>query len=119
MHNAFLHVLVQSGFLGGVAIIIGLAIVWVLYIQYFFMHQPSDKSLIPAGNSRDFSICDHFFRYGIDFCLFFSRLAAERSDCCLCHGAASALAKISCEGGMGKASEEPVSKSSSSGCRVP
>ena len=48
MHNAFLHVLVQSGFLGGGAIIIGLGIVWYYTIYYFFLHQPVDKSLIPA-----------------------------------------------------------------------
>jgi O-antigen ligase len=47
MHNAFLHALVQSGFLGGVAIFIGLAIVWYYTIYYFFLHQPADKSLIP------------------------------------------------------------------------
>jgi hypothetical protein len=48
MHNAFLHVLVQSGLLGGGAIIIALAIVWYYTIYYFFSHQPADKSLIPA-----------------------------------------------------------------------
>jgi len=48
MHNAFLHVLVQSGFVGGLAIIIGIAIVWYYTIQYFFINQPADKSLIPA-----------------------------------------------------------------------
>jgi O-antigen ligase len=48
MHNAFLHALVQSGFLGGVAILIGLAIVGYYIIKYFFLRQPSDKSLIPA-----------------------------------------------------------------------
>jgi O-antigen ligase len=47
MHNAFLHVLVQSGFLGGGAILIGLAIVWGYIIKYFFIEQPPDKSLIP------------------------------------------------------------------------
>lgn len=47
MHNAFLHVLVQSGFLGGGAILIGLAIVWYYLIKYFFFRQPPDKSLIP------------------------------------------------------------------------
>lgn len=47
MHNAFLHVLVQSGILGGGAIVIGLAIVWYHLIRYFFLEQPTDKSLIP------------------------------------------------------------------------
>ena len=47
MHNAFLHVLIQSGFLGGGAILIGLAIVWYYLIQDFFLRQPADKSLIP------------------------------------------------------------------------
>jgi O-antigen ligase len=47
MHNAFMHVLVQSGFLGGGAILIGLAIVWGYIIKYFFLKQPPDKSLIP------------------------------------------------------------------------
>ncbi len=47
MHNAFLHVLIQSGLLGGVAILIGLVIVWFYLIKYFFLQQPSDKSLIP------------------------------------------------------------------------
>jgi O-antigen ligase len=47
MHNAFLHCLVQSGFLGGMALIIAIGITWFYTIQYFFTHQPSDKSLIP------------------------------------------------------------------------
>ena len=47
MHNAFLHVFIQSGFLGGGAILIGLAIVWYYLIKYFILLQPSDKSLIP------------------------------------------------------------------------
>jgi len=47
MHNAFLHVFFQAGFLGGGAIIIGLAIVWAYMIKYFFLHQPADRSLIP------------------------------------------------------------------------
>jgi O-antigen ligase len=47
MHNAYLHVLVQSGLLGGGAILIGLAIVWGYLIKYFFLQQPWDKSLIP------------------------------------------------------------------------
>jgi hypothetical protein len=48
MHNAFLHVLFQAGFLGGGAILVGLAIVWFYLIKYFFVRQPADKSLIPA-----------------------------------------------------------------------
>jgi O-antigen ligase len=47
MHNAFLHVLIQSGLLGGLAILIGLSIVWYYLIRYFFVRQPHDKSLIP------------------------------------------------------------------------
>jgi len=47
MHNAFLHVLIQSGLLGGAGILIGLAIVWYYVIKYFFLHQPTDNSLIP------------------------------------------------------------------------
>ncbi len=48
MHNAFLHALVQSGFVGGLAMFLALAIVWYYTIHYFFVRQPSDKSLIPA-----------------------------------------------------------------------
>jgi O-antigen ligase len=47
MHDAFLHVLIQSGLLGGGAILIGLAIVGYYLMKYFFLHPPSDKSLIP------------------------------------------------------------------------
>jgi O-antigen ligase len=47
MHNAFLHAFLQSGFLGGGAIIIGLAITWGYIIKYFFLQQPADRSLIP------------------------------------------------------------------------
>ena len=48
MHNAFLHVLVQSGVLGGGAVIISVAMIWYFTIYYFLWHQPADKSLIPA-----------------------------------------------------------------------
>ncbi len=48
MHNAFLHVIFQAGFLGGLAIIIGIIIVWGYIIKYFFLAPPADKSLIPA-----------------------------------------------------------------------
>ncbi|MDR3674770.1 MAG: O-antigen ligase family protein [Acidobacteriota bacterium] len=47
MHNAFLHVLVQSGLLGGGAILVGLAIVWYYLIKYFFIEVPADKTLVP------------------------------------------------------------------------
>jgi len=47
MHNAFLHVLFQSGFLGGGAILIGIVIVWGYILKYFFLQPPRDKSLIP------------------------------------------------------------------------
>ncbi|HMD85558.1 MAG TPA: O-antigen ligase family protein [Terriglobia bacterium] len=47
MHDAFLHALIQSGILGGVAIFIALGIVWYYTIRYFFRNQPSDRSLIP------------------------------------------------------------------------
>jgi O-antigen ligase len=47
MHNAFIHVLIQSGLLGGGAILLGIGIVWSYLIKYFFLDQPPDKSLIP------------------------------------------------------------------------
>jgi O-antigen ligase len=47
MHNAFLHVLFQAGFLGGGGILIGYAIVSYYVIKYFFLTKPADKSLIP------------------------------------------------------------------------
>lgn len=47
MHDAFLHVLVQSGVLGGVAIISALAIVWHLTIKYFYLQPPRNNRLIP------------------------------------------------------------------------
>jgi len=47
MHNAFLHIFLQSGFLGGGAMLMGLAIVWYYLIKYFIFQQPSDRSLIP------------------------------------------------------------------------
>jgi hypothetical protein len=47
MHNAFLHVLIQSGLVGGGAILLGIGIVWFYLIKYFFLEQPPDKSLIP------------------------------------------------------------------------
>lgn len=48
MHNALLHVLVQSGFLGGAAAITAIGITWFYTVRYFFSHQPADKSLIPS-----------------------------------------------------------------------
>jgi O-antigen ligase len=48
MHNAFLHAFIQSGFLGGFAILIGLAVTWYYIFKYFFVSPPSDKSLIPS-----------------------------------------------------------------------
>jgi O-antigen ligase len=47
MHNAFLHVLVESGVVGGTAILVALLIVWLLTVRHFFVRQPRDKSLIP------------------------------------------------------------------------
>jgi O-antigen ligase len=48
MHNAFLHVLIQSGFIGGVAMYLALAIVWYHLIYHFLVHPPADESLVPA-----------------------------------------------------------------------
>lgn len=48
MSNAFLHALVQSGIPGGGAVIVAMGIAWYYTIHYFFLHQPADKSLIPA-----------------------------------------------------------------------
>jgi O-antigen ligase len=47
MHNAYLHVLFQSGFIGGGAILIALLITWYYVIKYFYFRQPADKTLIP------------------------------------------------------------------------
>ena len=47
LHNAFLHAFFQSGILGGAAIVLGLAIVWMYILKYFFFQPPADKSLIP------------------------------------------------------------------------
>jgi O-antigen ligase len=46
MHNAFLHVFVESGILGGGAILLALLIVWLLTAKYFFLRPPRDKALI-------------------------------------------------------------------------
>ncbi len=48
MHNAFLSALVQSGFIGGCALFLGLAIIGYLIARYFFLHPLRNKSLIPA-----------------------------------------------------------------------
>lgn len=47
IHDAFLHALIQSGLMGGGAIILALIIIWYYVLRYFFISQPSDKSLIP------------------------------------------------------------------------
>jgi O-antigen ligase len=47
LHNAFLHVLVQAGILGGGAILLALAVVWFFTLKHFYFEQPQDKSLIP------------------------------------------------------------------------
>lgn len=47
MHNAFLHVLVEGGILGGAAIYLALIIVWWLTIKHFFLRPPQKESLLP------------------------------------------------------------------------
>lgn len=47
VHDAFLHVLVEAGILGGGAILLALGIVWYHLIRLFFLKPPADKSLIP------------------------------------------------------------------------
>jgi O-antigen ligase len=47
MHNAFLHVFVESGILGGVAILIALLIVWLVTIRHFFFRPPRNRTLLP------------------------------------------------------------------------
>ena len=47
LHNAYLHVFVQAGILGGGAILLALMIVWLLTIKYFFVRPPKDRSLVP------------------------------------------------------------------------
>jgi O-antigen ligase len=47
MHNAFLHVFIQSGIIGGGAILIGLGITWYYLLKYFIVSPPADRSLIP------------------------------------------------------------------------
>jgi hypothetical protein len=48
MHNAFLHVLVQAGILGGGAILLALGVVWFFTLKHFYFEQPKDRSLIPS-----------------------------------------------------------------------
>jgi len=47
LHNAFLHALLQSGFVGGLAMLAAIAYIWVYIIRYFFIRRPQDASLIP------------------------------------------------------------------------
>jgi O-antigen ligase len=47
MHNAFLHVLVQSGMVGGGAILLALGIIWYYLIKHFFLHPPADRTMVP------------------------------------------------------------------------
>ena len=47
MHNAFLHVFVQAGVLGGGAILLALIAVWLLTLKHFFFRPPRDRVLIP------------------------------------------------------------------------
>lgn len=48
MHNAFLAALVQSGFVGGGALLLAICLVWFLIVKYFFIRRPSNQDLIPA-----------------------------------------------------------------------
>ncbi len=47
IHDAFLHVLIQTGVLGGGAAILALTVVWWVTAKHFVFRQPRDKSLIP------------------------------------------------------------------------
>ncbi|MGD1154263.1 MAG: O-antigen ligase family protein [Terriglobia bacterium] len=47
MHDAFLHALVQSGILGGGALLIAVLVVWRLTIKHFFIRPPRNTALIP------------------------------------------------------------------------
>ncbi len=47
MHNAFLHVLIQAGLLGGLAMLLSVGITWYYILKYFILRRPADKSLIP------------------------------------------------------------------------
>lgn len=47
MHDAFMHALVQSGILGGGALLIALLVVWLLTIKHFFIRPPRNTALIP------------------------------------------------------------------------
>lgn len=47
MHNAFLHVFVQAGLIGGLAMLLSLGITWYYILKYFIFRPPGDKSLIP------------------------------------------------------------------------
>lgn len=48
MHNAFLHALLQSGLLGGGAMLLAIGMVGFYIIKYFFLDRPADKSLVPS-----------------------------------------------------------------------
>lgn len=47
MHNAFLHVLIQAGLIGGGAMLLSLAITWYYILKYFIFRRPSDGLLVP------------------------------------------------------------------------
>ena len=47
MHNALLHALVQSGILGGGALLLALLVVWRLTVKHFFIRPPRNTALIP------------------------------------------------------------------------
>lgn len=47
MHNALLHALVQSGILGGGALLLALLVVWRLTVKHFFIRPPRNTALTP------------------------------------------------------------------------
>jgi len=47
MHNAFLHVLIQAGLIGGGAMLLSLAITWYYILKYFIFRPPADRLLVP------------------------------------------------------------------------
>lgn len=47
MHDAFMHVLVQAGILGGGAMLLAVLITWYYLINDFILKPPADKSLVP------------------------------------------------------------------------
>jgi len=48
MHNAFLSAVLQSGVIGGGALLLALTIIGFLIAKYFFIHPLRNKDLIPA-----------------------------------------------------------------------